>query len=126
MREAIRDRERLLHIINAIDTILDKVEGMTFEALKADRIVFGGIAYYTMIIGEASYKLTWNFIEKHPDIPWQSIADMRHHIVHGYYQIDVRILWNVIQNDLRPLKSEIEKILAETNWKEWEQASKTE
>jgi len=126
MREAIRDRERLLHIINAIDTILDRVEGMTFEALKADRIVFGGIAYYTMIIGEASYKLTRNFIEKHPDIPWQSIADMRHHIVHGYYQIDVRILWNVIQNDLRPLKSEIEKIIAETNWKEWEQASKTE
>ena len=122
MREAIRDRERLLHIINAIDTILDRVEGMTFEALKADRIVFGGIAYYTMIIGEASYKLTRNFIEKHPDIPWQSIADMRHHIVHGYYQIDVRILWNVIQNDLRPLKSEIEKIIAETNRAEWEQA----
>ena len=46
---------------------------------------------------------------------------MRHHIVHGYYQVDAQILWNVIQEDLHPLKSQVEAILTETNWSEWEQ-----
>ena len=88
MREAIRDRERLLHIIDAINTILDRAKGMSFETLTADKIVFGGIVYYTMIIGEASYKLTHAFTSRHPEVPWHSITSMRHHIVHGYYQVD--------------------------------------
>ena len=54
MREPIRDKERLQHILDAINTILLRVEGMTLEALMADKIVFGGVVYYTMIIGEAS------------------------------------------------------------------------
>lgn len=121
MREQVRDKERLLHIVDAIETILLRVEGMTLESLKSDKIVFGGIVYYTMIIGEATYKLTRAFVTKHPNVPWQSITDMRHHIVHGYYQVDALILWSIIQNDMRPLKAQIEKILSETNWDEWEQ-----
>ena len=121
MREPIRDKDRLVHIIESIDTILQRVEGMTFETLTADKIVFGGIVYYTMIIREASYKLSRIFVANHPEVPWQDIADMRHHIVHGYYQVDARILWDIIQNDLRPLKSQVENILKDTDWEEWEQ-----
>ena len=123
MREPIRDKERLQHIIDAIDTILLRVEGMNLEALTADKIVFGGIVYYTMIIGEATYKLTHAFISRHTEVPWKSITNMRHHIVHGYYQVDAQILWDIIQNNLRPLKAQVEKILSETNWEEWEQAN---
>ena len=45
---------------------------------------------------------------------------MRHHIVHGYAQIRKDMLWNVVQEDLLPLKSQIENIISETNWDEWE------
>ena len=123
MREAIRDKERIQHIIDDINTILISVEGMNIEALTADKIVFGGIVYYTMIIGEASYKLTRAFTSRHPEVPWQSIISMRHHIVHGYYQVDAQILWSIIQEDLRPLKAQVEKILSETDWDEWQQQS---
>ena len=53
MREPLKDKNRLEHIINAIDIILQRAEGMVFEDLTADRIVFAGMVYYTMIIGEA-------------------------------------------------------------------------
>ena len=46
------------------------------------------IFYNVAIIGEAAYKLTKEFIESHNDVPWRSIINMRHVIVHGYYQID--------------------------------------
>jgi uncharacterized protein with HEPN domain len=121
MREPIRDKGRLSHIIDAIDTILERTKEMTYEDLIADKIIFGGIVYYTMIIGEASYKLSRLFKDTFTDTDWDVIANMRHHIVHGYYQVNPTDIWYVIQNDLQPLKERVEKILTDTNWDEWEQ-----
>ena len=121
MREPVRDRNRLEHMHNAIDIILQRTSGMTLEELTADKILFGGIVYYTMIIGEAAYKLSREFVSQHTEMPWQDIADMRHHLVHGYYQVDSHIVWAVIQNDLLPLRKQIEKYLTETDWEQWEQ-----
>jgi len=50
MREPLKDKSRLEHILDAIDTILEKSNGLTYEGLTADKIVFGGIVYYTMVI----------------------------------------------------------------------------
>lgn len=100
--------------------ILGRVEGMKYEDFVADRLLFGGIVYHTMIIGEAAYKLSQEFRESHAQTDWQSIADMRHHLVHGYYQVDPSIVWSVVQNELSPLLEQVKQYLAETNWEEWE------
>jgi len=123
MREPIRDKHRLEHIIDHIDKVLSAAKNKTFEDVNDDPVLFGAIAYYTMIIGEATYMLTKEFKESHPSIPWRQIEGMRHHIVHGYAQIRKDMLWNVVQDDLLSLKSQIEKILSETNWDEWEKQS---
>ena len=120
MREPLKDRNRLEHIVSAIDIILDRVSGLTLDDVIADRMLFGGIVYHTMIIGEAAYKLTKEFVESHPDTPWQKIADMRHHLVHGYYQVDANIIWLVIQNNLRPLREQVVRYVTETDWQQWE------
>ncbi len=121
MRELIKDKNRLQHIIEAIDTILQRTEGLSYEDFSSDKMLFGGIVYYTLIIGEAAYKLTKPFIESNPQINWQEIADMRHHLVHGYYQVDSTIVWDVVQNDLKPLREQVYLILANTDWEQWEQ-----
>ena len=110
-----------MHIIDAIDTILERTKEMTYEDLVADKVIFGGIVYYTMIIGEASYKLSRLFKDTFTDTNWDVIANMRHHIVHGYYQVNPTDVWYVIQNDLQPLKEQVKRILNDTNWDEWEQ-----
>ncbi len=53
----------------------------------------------------------------------QDITDMRHHLVHGYYQVDASILWSVIQDDLRPLRQQIQHLLDTVKWGEWEKQS---
>lgn len=120
MRERIKDKNRLEHILNAIDTIQSRTAGFTFDDLTADKVFFAGIVYYTMIIGEAAYMLTSEFREQHSDLPWDQIVSMRHHIVHGYYQVDESIVWEIIQNDLEPLRQHITRILSEIDWSEWE------
>ena len=120
MREPIRDKHRLLHILDAINTILERTKSMTYEELVSDKIQFGGIVYYTMIIGEASYKLSRKFVNVYSQVEWDVIANMRHHIVHGYYQVNPKDVWAVIQYDLQPLKTQVEQLLSSINWDEWE------
>ena len=120
MRERLKDKNRLEHIKKAIDTILDRIEGMDYDTFKSDKILYGGIVYYTMIIGEAAYKLSPQFVSAYTEIAWQDIADMRHHLVHGYYQVDSSIVWAVVQHDLKPLRTQINNLLYSVDWEEWE------
>lgn len=119
MREPIKDKNRLEHIIEAIDVIMQRTVGMTFEEFSSDKMLFGGIVYHTLIIGEAAYKLSKPFIAANPQVNWQEIADMRHHLVHGYYQVDSSIVWSVVKNDLQPLRDHVTSILSHTDWDRW-------
>lgn len=120
MREPLKDRSRLEHIINAIDTILERSKGLTYEDLTTDRILFAGIVYYTMIIGEASYNLSKPFKKRYNETEWPEITKMRHNLVHGYYQVDPDVVWSVIQDDLVPLRDQVTRYIKETDWEEWE------
>lgn len=120
MRELVRDRDRLGHIIEAIDRILVNVQGTTLEELENDSLRFYGIVKNIEIIGEAAFKLTKAFRTQHAETPWDIISRMRHVLVHDYYQIDVEQVWNVMQYDLEPLKEQIKAYIYNTNWEEWE------
>ncbi len=48
------------------------------------------------IIGEAAYKLTNEFKEDNPDLPWRKMVGMRHVLVHGYNNVSPEVLWEVI------------------------------
>ena len=120
MRENIKDRNRLEHIIEAIDRILEFADGKTIEQLEADKLKYYGVVKNIEIIGEATYMLTRSFWRQHPETPWEFIAKMRHVLVHDYYQIDSKEIWKVINEDLLPLREQIARYLAETNWEEWE------
>lgn len=120
MREPIRDKERLLHIKEAIDFVIDNTKNVVYNNFINNKLLYGAVIYYTMIIGEASYKLSKEFKEIHNDTQQKDIEEMRHHLVHGYYQIDSFILWNIITNDIPLLQKQIEKYLNETNWSQWE------
>ena len=120
MRENVRDRDRLEHIVEAITNILDFADGKTKEELEADKLRYYGIVKNIEIIGEASYKLTRAFCNQHPETPWDFIAKMRHVLIHDYYQIEPREVWKVIQDDLHPLRDQVAHYLADTDWDEWE------
>lgn len=115
MREPIKDRSRLLHMLEAIDNIMEFKEGVSYEDFVQNKLLKFGIFYNVAIIGEAAYKLTKEFIESHPEVPWRAIINMRHVIVYGYYQIEPQILWETINNDLVELKEAVVSYLKEEN-----------
>jgi uncharacterized protein with HEPN domain len=104
------DRERLLDIREAIGKI-ELHASSDVEAFAADEMQQVWVIHHLRIIGEAAYGLSEQFAAEHPQIPWKQIIGMRHVLVHGYFEIDLDIVWAVIQKDLPPLQDAIETIL---------------
>ena len=109
MRERIKDKGRLEHILKAIDVLLSNKDRYTFDEMVNDPIIFFGFVKHVEIIGEAVYMLTKEFREQHPEVDWEVIEGMRHVLVHGYYKIKTKQLWNTIEVDIPTLRPIIEK-----------------
>lgn len=107
MREKLRDKGRLAHILQATSNISTFLEGKTAEDFLMNQMLYFAVVKNMEIIGEASYILTQEFRENHPETSWKDIINMRHILVHGYYQVDSRIVWQTIVNDLPLLKKQI-------------------
>ncbi len=113
MRETLRDPLRLDHIKEASIRLVEFSSREQFETITEKDIEYFGIVKLLEIIGEAAYKLTTEFREKHPDTPWRHIINMRHILVHGYYQINSKDVKKTIREDLPVLLSQVESYLAE-------------
>lgn len=120
MREQLRDKERLEHILAAIDRVARYTKDKTFDDLLADDMMYYAVVKNIEMMGEAANMLTSEFQESHPGTPWKMVKGMRNYIVHEYFQIDNAVVWDVVTNELSTLREQITLYLAETNWEEWE------
>ena len=120
MREPLKDKVRLEHILDAIDLILKSTEGDSALQLEGNKILFYGIVKNIEIIGEAAYRLSKAFRNQHPETEWNDITRMRNILVHDYYQIKTDEIWKVVKENLQPLREQVVRYLAETDWAKWE------
>ena len=95
MREKVKDRGRLEHILEAINEIQEYKSQYTLEDVKNSKLVFYGFTKFVEVIGEAVYMLTKEFRASHPEVDWRVIEKMRH----------LRYLRDFIQRPNRSLKS---------------------
>lgn len=94
---------RISDIIDAIERALDYSSEMSFEQFTADRKTIDAVIRNFMIIGEAARHLPEDFIEKHPELPWREMRDMRNIVVHEYFGVDNLIVWKTLQINLPPI-----------------------
>jgi uncharacterized protein with HEPN domain len=107
------DRERLLDILEAIERI-DRYAVRGREAFENDELIQNWITHQLQIIGEAAARITPDLRENHPEVPWRQIIGMRNVLTHGYFEIDLDIVWSVVERDLGKLRSQVEAILDES------------
>jgi uncharacterized protein with HEPN domain len=105
------DSVYLEHILDEISFLTSHVERLTFEDLLADKLLQRGVIRSLEIIGEASKKVSPGLKEAYPQIQWKMMAAMRDKLIHRCFQMNWRIVWNVLTMEILPLKIQIEKIL---------------
>jgi len=112
MKGKIGDKQRLLHIIDAISEIQTYTKNESFNVFLSNSMMRFASIKQLEIIGEAANYLSAETKEKFSDIEWKQIIGMRHILVHEYFGIDANLIWQVIINDLPVLKVKIEGVLS--------------
>ena len=113
MREEIKDRGRIEHMLTAIENVEEFTRGILEKDFVNSKLLFFAVVKNIEIVGEATYMLTKEFKESHQSIPWLVIEKMRHVLVHGYYTILPEKVWETVQEDLPVLKKQLTDLLAE-------------
>ncbi len=90
------------------------VEGMGKADFLADKRTQQAVVMSLVILGEAATKvmdLHPDFTQGHPQIPWRSMRGMRNRIAHGYYDINLDVVWDTIQTALPALLDQLPGVL---------------
>jgi len=95
--------ERIIDILDAIAEIQTFMHGLDFDTFRSDPKTIRAIELEFIIIGEAATQIPEEAEEKHPEVPWHLMRAMRNRLVHVYFSIDPKLLWDTIQNDLPAL-----------------------
>jgi uncharacterized protein with HEPN domain len=104
-------QDRIHDILDAIAEIQQFTDGMDFVSFREDDKTIRAVEMNFIIIGEAANQIPEEIMEQYSDIPWNLMRAMRNRIVHVYFQVDEKLMWDTIQNDLPPLTLVLEKLI---------------
>ncbi|MFC1794838.1 DUF86 domain-containing protein [Planctomycetota bacterium] len=107
------DRTYLTHILEAIDSIEEYLQGVTFDQFSSTKMIIDAVVRELEIVGEAANNLSEEFRERHSNILWRRMKDMRNFLIHEYFGVNTKVVWDTCNNDLPSLKQFVNAILEE-------------
>jgi uncharacterized protein with HEPN domain len=108
----MEDRDYLRHIRRAIREIKAHTAGLTLSDYEGDSKTERAVERNLQIFGDAVHKLSDAFIRANPDVEWEQIYAARNVVVHFYFGVNNKIVWDILQEDLPPLMAKVEALLA--------------
>jgi len=109
-----RSDKNLLHdILEAAEKIEKFTKGCNKAEFLKNDLLESGVLLQFEIIGEAINHLDEEIKDKYSNVKWAKAVGFRNAIIHGYYQIDFKLVWKTVKNDLPELKKKVAKILGE-------------
>ena len=108
--KALRVPEYLQHIVAAIDRATGYVAGMNVSTFEGDSRTQDAVIRSIEIIGEAAQRVRaadGAFAALHAHVPWDQMYGMRNRIVHDYFEIDLAVVWQTVQQDLPMLRQHV-------------------
>jgi uncharacterized protein with HEPN domain len=105
------DSTRLRHMLDAAREALEFTKGKQRDNFNKDRQLVLAVLKCIEIVGEASAAISAATTSRYPEIPWQQIRGMRNRLVHGYYEVDLDVVWDTVTHNLGPLAAALEKVV---------------
>ncbi len=98
------------HILTSINKI-EQYSSSDKNAFMSSPIIQDAVIRNLEIIGEATKKLSSQFRQENPQVPWKQMAAMRDVLIHDYMGVDLKIIWNIIIRELPPVKNALNQII---------------
>ena len=103
-------RDYINDIIQQINFIEEFVVEMNIEEFIKDKKTQFAVIRCLEVVGEAVSKIPEEIKSEYPEIPWITIKNMRNRLIHGYFDLNIKIIWNTIEKDIPDLKQKITRI----------------
>jgi uncharacterized protein with HEPN domain len=100
-------------ILVSLGRLQTLTSGMSYDGFAKDLTKQEAVIRNLEIIGEASRKVPEAVRSAYPEVDWAGLTALRNILIHEYFGIDLEIIWDIIQNELPPLDTQINKILSE-------------
>ena len=105
------DEVCLRHMLDAAHEAVSFAEGRTRSDLDSDRQLVLSLVKDLEIIGEAARHTSEETRVQSQEIPWHEVVAMRNRLVHSYFDINLDIVWQTVQQDLPALIESLERVL---------------
>ncbi|MFQ4136723.1 DUF86 domain-containing protein [Nodosilinea sp. PGN35] len=103
----------LRDMLDAIDAVEEFTAGMSFEDFEADQKTVYAVIRAIEIVGEATKTIPQPLRGKYTQVPWKSIAGMRDKVIHQYFGVNLRVIWDTIKQDFPALQPTIAQMLSD-------------
>jgi len=107
------DVVRLRHMLDAVSKTLELTESCNRNDLDKDEKLALALIRLLEVLGEAARGVSDHCRQIYPKIPWRQIAGTRDRLIHGYFDVDLDIVWKIISTDLPPLVLQLETTLSD-------------
>ena len=106
-----RDPVYLWDMLNAAQGVVFHLQGVTYEQYSADENLRLATERRIEIIGEAARRVSPDFKEAHPEIPWRLIVDQRNVLIHSYDEIEDERIWRLAMREIPRLIEQLTDLL---------------
>lgn len=109
----MKKRDPIVYISDMLDyceSAIDFIIGLNYSSFIKDEKSIFAVIRAIEVIGEASKKVPKGLKDKYDNIPWREIAGMRDKLVHEYFGINKKVVWNTVKHDIPALRKQIEVI----------------
>lgn len=113
MPDKFGDKGRIEHILKAIKTIESYIQKTTFEQFQQDNMRLDACIRQLGIIGEAANRVSEELKQASSQVPWRQIIGLRNVLIHEYFGVDDKSIWDIITVNLPVLKGSLEHVLSE-------------
>ena len=84
---------------------------MSRDVFVKDRVVSLAVTRLLEVLGEAANGVSEGLRRRHGSVPWSQMISMRHRLIHGYYDLDLDIIWSTVSEDIPPLVNILEDVI---------------
>ena len=98
-------------MVDAADAATRFVSGRERASLDTDQMLLFAVLRALEIMGEAAGKVSEELRSLAPGIPWSAIVGMRNRLIHGYFDVDTKVVWNTVVNELPALVRQLRALL---------------